>query len=186
MTWIAGLRALRTRAAPGDRAAGPDAGDEVGDPAVGLLPQLGAGRPLVGGRVLVVPVLVGLERARDVARQPGRDRVVALGRLGGDVGRAQDDLGAVRAQELLLLGGLLVGHHEDAAVALERGRDGQAVAGVAGGRLDDRAARLEQAGALGRLDHRQADAVLDRAARVEHLELGQEERLALERARGRG
>ena len=53
--------------------------------------------------------------------------------------------------------------------------------GVARGRLDDRAARLEQAGALGGLDHRQADAVLDRAARVEHLELGQEERLAIGR-----
>ena len=40
---------------------------------------------------------------------------------------------------------------------------------------------LEQAGALGGLDHRQADPVLDRAARVEHLELGQDERLALGR-----
>ena len=36
----------------GDRPARPDAGDEMGDPALGLVPQLRAGRPLVGGRVL--------------------------------------------------------------------------------------------------------------------------------------
>ena len=51
--------------------------------------------------------------------------------------------------------------------------------GVARRRLDDRAAGLEQARLLGRLDHRQPDAVLDRAARVEHLELRQEQRLAI-------
>ena len=123
----------------------------------------------------------GMSRASRAAT-----RVVALGRLGRDVGRAQDDLGAVGPQQLLLLGRLLVGHDEDAAIALERRGDGQAVAGVARRRLDDRAARLEQARALGRLDHRQADPVLDRAAGVEHLELGEEQRLALERARGRG
>ena len=41
---------------------------------------------------------------------------------------------------------------------------------------------LEQARPLGRLDHRQADAVLHRTARIEHLELREQERLALERA----
>ena len=139
----------------------------------------------MGARVLQVPVLVRLERAGDVAGQAGRHRVVALRRFGRDVGRAEHDLGAVRPQQRLLLGRLLVGHHEDAAVALERGGDRQAVAGVAGRRLDDRAARLEQAGPLGRLDHRQPDPVLDRAARIEHLELGEDQRLARRRARGR-
>ena len=160
----------------------PDAGDEVRDPAVGLVPDLRAGRPLVGRRVLQVPVLVRLEGAGDVAREPRRDRVVRLRRFRLDVRRAEDDLGAVGPQQGLLLGRLLVGHDEDAAVALERRRDRQAVAGVARRRLDDRAARLEQAGALGRLDHRQADPVLDRAARVERLELGEDERLVLEAA----
>ncbi len=166
----------------GDGAAGPDAGHEVGDPALGLVPQLGAGRPLVGRRVLHVPVLVGLERTGDVAGQARRHRVVALGRLGRDVRGAEHDLGPVGAQELLLLGRLLVGHHEDAAVALQGGRDRQAVPGVAGRRLDDRAARLEEPRPLGRLDHRQPDAVLDRAAGVEHLELGQDERQSIGRA----
>src|SRR5205085_10706979 len=65
----------------------------------------------------------------------------------------------------------LVGHHEDAAVALDGGADREPDAGVAGGRLDDRAARLQLPFALGRLDHRQPDAVLDRAAGVQVLEL---------------
>ena len=133
----------------------------------------------------IVPVLVRLEGARDVAGQARGHAVVALGRIGGDVGGAQHDLGAVRAQQGLLLDRLLVGHHEDAAIALERGGDREAVAGVAAGRLDDGPARLEEAGALGGLDHRQADAVLDRAAGVEHLQLGEQERLALQPGRGR-
>ena len=37
---------------------------------------------------------------------------------------------------------------------------------------------LSRPGPLGGLDHRQADAVLDRTARIEHLELREEERLA--------
>ena len=167
---------------PGDRPAGPHARHEMRDPPVGLLPDLGAGRRLVGGRVLLVPVLVRLERPGDVAGEPGGDGVVALRRLRGDVRRAEDDLGAVRPEHRLLLGRLLVGHDEDAAVALERGRDREAVAGVARRRLDDRAARAQEAGPLGRLDHRQADPVLDRPAGVERLELGEDERLLLERS----
>src|SRR5439155_19388646 len=46
--------------------------------------------------------------------------------------------------------------------------------GIAGGRLDAGAARPELAGALGLRDHGQADAVLDAAARVELLELGED------------
>src|SRR6185312_16262895 len=97
--------------------------------AVGLVPQLGAGRALVGRRVLGVPVLVGLEGAGDVAGESGGDAVIALGGLGEDVGGAQDDFGAIGSEEGLLLGRLLVGHHEDAAIALECRRDGEAVAG---------------------------------------------------------
>ena len=52
----------------------------------------------------------------------------------------------------------------------------QADAGVAGGRLDDRAAGLELAGGLRGLDHPGRDAVLHRAAGVEVLHLGQHER----------
>ena len=62
-------------------------------------------------------------------------------------------------------------HDEDQPVAADRGDHRQADAGVARGRLDDRAARPEDAAALGVLDHREADAVLDRAARVRPLGL---------------
>ena len=135
----------------------------------------------MGQGVLDVPVLVRLEGAGDVTRQSRGDRVVALGRFGSHVGRAEHHLGTVGTQEGLLLGRLLIGHDEDAAVAFECRGDGQAVAGVTARRLDDRAARLEEAGSLGGLDHGQSDAVLDRAARVEHLQLGQDERLPIRR-----
>jgi len=59
-----------------------------------------------------------------------------------------------------------VRHHQDQLVALDRGHHRQADAGVARSRLDDRAAGLELAVALGVLDHRQGDPVLDRSARV--------------------
>ena len=80
-TTIAGFWRLEVVSDAADRAAGPDAGHEVADPAVGLAPQLGAGRRLVGLRVLLVPVLVGLERPGDVAGEPGGHAVVALGAL---------------------------------------------------------------------------------------------------------
>jgi hypothetical protein len=59
-----------------------------------------------------------------------------------------------------------VGHHQHEPVALHRSHHRQPDAGVARGRLDDRAARLQRARGLGGLDHRQRDAVLDRSARI--------------------
>jgi hypothetical protein len=88
-----------------------------------------------------------------------------------DRGRRDHDLSAVRAEERDLLLAHLVRHHEDAAIALDRRADREADAGVAGGRLDDRAAGPELALAFGRLDHRQPDPVLHRAAGVQVLEL---------------
>ena len=88
-------------------------------------------------------------------------------------GRADDDLGAVGLEHVALVLGDLVGAHEDARVAPALGHERQPDTGVAGGRLDDDAARLELAGGLGGLDHLQRDAVLHRPARVEVLHLGQ-------------
>src|SRR5699024_7281252 len=61
-----------------DRAAGTDAGDEVGDPPVRLTPQLGAGRVVVTGRVCRVGVLVGFPGTVDLAHEPVGDAVVRL------------------------------------------------------------------------------------------------------------
>ena len=162
---------LQVASRSGDRAAGADADDEVRELAVGLAPQLRPGRLVVGLRVGRVRVLVGLEGAGDLAREAVGDAVVGARRVGRDVGRRHHHLGPVRAQEVDLLLAHLVRHHRDHAVALEAGGDGEPGAGVAGGRLDDRAAGAQAAVALRGLDHPDRDAVLDRAAGVEDLEL---------------
>src|SRR5262249_18108563 len=60
-------------------------------------------------------------------------------------------------------------------IALHRADEREADAGVPAGRLDDRAlAGVNVAGGLGRLDHRQRDAVLHRAAGIALLALAPE------------
>ena len=176
-----GLLLVEPAADAGDRAAGADGDHDRVELAAGLLPDLGRGDVVVRLRVRHVRVLVGLEAAGDLLGEPRRDRVVRLRRLVVDRGRRDHDLGAVRAEHRDLLLAHLVGHDEDAAVALAGRCDGEADAGIARGRLDDRAARLQLPLALGLLDHREADPVLDRAAGVEVLELGQDPRVARRR-----
>src|SRR3712207_8827048 len=86
---------LEVAAGAADRAAGADAGDEAGDPAVGLLPDLRPGGLVVRPRVGRVGVLVGLPAAGDLAGQPVGDRVVGarVGRVDG--GRADVHLGEI-------------------------------------------------------------------------------------------
>ena len=146
----------------------------MGDLAAGLPPQLRPGRVVVRLRVGRVRVLVGLERAGDLLRQAIRDAVVGLRGVGIDVGRRDHDLGAVGAQQIDLLARHLVRHDRDHAIALQARGDRQARAGVAGRGLDDRAAGTQAAVLLGGLDQADRDAVLDRAARVEELHLGDE------------
>ena len=146
------------------------------DAAVGLTPDLGACGAVVRFGVARVEVLVGLIGARHLTGQPVRDRVVRLRRVALDVGGADHHLGAVRAQQADLLRRHLVGHDEDHLVALDRRGHRKPVAGIAGGGLDDGASRAQQSTALRVLEHREPDAVLDAAARVELLELGQDQR----------
>jgi hypothetical protein len=141
-----------------------------------LLPQLRAGRALVRQRIGRIVELVGEPGARDLARQPRRIVLVVLGMALADVGAGQVDFGAERLQVQDFFDRHLVGHHQHHAVALDARHQRQADAGVARGRLDHHAARLQAAVRLGRGDHRHADPVLDRSARVLRLEL--EEQLA--------
>ena len=134
-------------------------------------------------RVVRVGVLVGLPGA-GLRGQPVGDVVVGVRVLGGHRRRADDHLGAVRLEDVALVLADLVGADEDAVVALGLRHHRQADTGVAGGRLDDRAAGLERARLLGGLDHPGRDPVLHRAAGVEVLHLGEHER-ALLRAAGR-
>ncbi len=158
-----------------DRPTGADGDDDRVDvPAVGLLPELGAGRLVVRLRVRRVRVLVRLEAARDLLREPIGDGVVALGRVRVDGRRCDDHLGSVRTQHRDLLLAHLVRHDEDAAVAAKGCRHREPGARVARRRLDDRAARAQTAVLLRRLDHREPDTVLHRAAGVQILELRQQ------------
>ena len=151
--------------------------------AAGLLPDLRAGGAIVDLGIGQVGELVGPPGAGDLAGQAVGDAVVALGRVGRDGGRRDHDLGAVGLEQADLLAAHLVGQDEDAAIALDRGRQGQADAGVAGRGLDDRAARPQPALPLGLFDHRHADAVLDAAAGIERLELDQDLRRHVARRR---
>ena len=149
----------------------PSAGHEVRDAPLARLPDLRAGARLVSRGIGGVGVLVRLPAARRLAREPVADAVVGALVVRVDVGRADHHLGPVGAQQRALLLALLVGHHEDAPIALHRGRHRQPDAGVAARRLHDHAAGLQQPGALGGLDHRQRDPVLDRSTRVHVLQL---------------
>jgi hypothetical protein len=142
--------------------------------AVRLLPELRPRRRVVRLGVRGIGVLVRLESAGNLLGEPVGDRVVALRRVRVDGRRGDDDLGAVRPEHRDLLLAHLVRHDEDAAVAAERRRHGEADAGVPRGRLDDGPARPEPAVALGGLDHREPDPVLHGPARVQVFELREE------------
>ena len=124
-------------------------------------------------RVLHVRVLVGLPAARRLRGEPVRHRVIGVRMVRRDGRRADHHLGAVGPQHRDLVLADLVRADEQAAVALLLRDDGQADAGVAGRGLHDGAAGLQLARLLGGLDHAQRDPVLDRAARVEVLDLGE-------------
>ena len=79
---------------------------------------------------------------------------------------------AVEAQQRLALAAHALGQEDREVVALGGAAEGERDPGVARARLDDRRpARLDAPLGLGRLDHRDADAVLHRAAGIEGLEL---------------
>ena len=137
----------------------------------GLLPDLRRGGQVVGLDVVGVVVLVHVEAVGRLGGDALGHRVVALRRVGRDVGRGHHHLGAEGLERVLLLLRHLVRHGEDAAVPLHGGRDGQRHPGVAAGVLHDGAALAEQPGLLGLLEDVDRHAVLDGAARIHVLEL---------------
>ena len=158
---------------PADRAARADADDDGVEAPVHLLEDFGAGRRAVGFRVVGIAELVDVVVAA-LAREARAEVLVVLRMALLDVGAREHDLRAHGAQvEDLLLAHLVRQHQHDAVALLERD-EREAEPGVAGGRLDDRAARFQVAAALRFLDHREPDAVLDRARRILQLELEEE------------
>jgi hypothetical protein len=76
-------------------------------------------------------------------------------------GRADDDLGSIRLENIALVLADLVRADENASVALTLRDQRQAYSGVAAGRFDDGAAGLDPAVTFGLLDHAQSDPVFD-------------------------
>ncbi len=156
----------------------PTARDEAVDPAVGLAPDLGPGALDVGLAVGDVVELVGPDRAvrllgGELLGEPAGIAHVVVGVLVGH-GRHQDQLGAAEEKHVLLLLALRLGHHDHRAVAQRVADERKPDAGVAGGALDDRAARAQEAAALGVAHDPQRRPVLDRLAGVEELGLAED------------
>ena len=86
----------------------------------------------------------------------------------------EHELRAIGLHDLAALHAHGLRHNDDDAVASGRGDGRQADAGVAGGRLDDDRAGLEDALGLCVIDHGLGDTVLDRTGRVEVLQLSQD------------
>ncbi len=166
-----GVLRLQVSADTRDRAAGAGAGNEVGDPAVGLGPDLGTGGQFVGLGIVGVGVLVRPERSRGLAEHPLGRGVVRRRVVGGDGDGAHDDLTAVGPQQIDLLGCHLVGDDEDAVVAPLGGHDGEPDTGVARRGFDDRPARLQEPVAFRSVDHRDGRPVLDAPPGIGRLDL---------------
>ena len=166
-----GVALAQVFARAGDRAAGADAGDEHVDAAVERALDLRPGPTSVDGRVGWVGELVGQEHVGVLRhRAGGRDGLRHPPERLGDV-----DARPVETQQALALAAHPLGQGQHQLIAPRRADECKRDPGIAGGGLDDRRApRLDQALGLGRLDHRYADPVLDGAARVERLELGEE------------
>ena len=81
------------------------------------------------------------------------------------------DLGAERLEERSPFEAHARRHREDAAVAAPGGDERQTDARVAAGRLHDDAARFEVPAAFRGFDHREADPILHRAARIRRFRL---------------
>jgi hypothetical protein len=84
--------------------------------------------------------------------------------LGGQV-----EFRAISQHQAAALEAHALGHDQDQFIAFDRRDHRKADSGVARGRLDDRAARLELTAPLRVFDHRERDSILDRAARIRPL-----------------
>ena len=101
-------------------------------------------------RLGIVGIAELVDEVRAAALGDRRAEILVVLRMAlADVGARQHDFRAHRAQVEDLLLAHLVGQHQDQAIALLRGDQRETEAGVAGGRLDDRAAGLQIAALLG-------------------------------------
>ncbi|MNX32043.1 hypothetical protein D3C86_622440 [compost metagenome] len=160
------LHAFEETGQPGQRAGRADADDNRVHIMLGLRPDLRRGAAFVGQRVGRVVELIGEKSIGNVLCQPSGNVLVVLGVTFADIGTGDVHFGAHGLEVQDFFRGHFVRHHQHHPIALGAADQRQAQAGVAGGGFDDGAAGLEATIALGLVDHRQADAVLDRTAGV--------------------
>ena len=150
-----------------DGASGAHGADEVRDFSGGVFPNLRASGAVVGVGIHGIFVLIGIKRIGNLACEFFGDGIVAARVVGLDGGGADDDFSAEGFEQIDFFAGLLVGDSENDFVAADGSDEREAHAGVSGSAFDDGAAGLEQAFALGFVDHPDADAVFHGAARIE-------------------
>src|SRR6185437_3853474 len=166
-----GIALLEITPHTSDRTTGSRRRYKVRDLAFSLLPQLRTRRRVVRVRIGLIVELIRENRVGRLLRAALRHHHVVVGMVRRNGGRCHDHFRTESLEQAHLFLRHLVGQREDALVAAQCGRDREANTSVAASPLHDRSARLELSLALGALDDREPDTVLDRSARIEELSL---------------
>ena len=124
-------------------------------------------------------VNVGIGFILELPRQEPAARLGELEGLGDHAHaalrrRRQHHLGAEETHQLAPFDAEGLGHGDDQRIALLRAHHRQPDAGIAGGSLDDGLPGFQLPRLLGGLDDAEREAILDRAQRIERLDLGEQ------------
>ena len=129
-------------AVPGDGAAGAGCHDQVGNFSIRLFPYFGTGALVMSEAVGQVVVLIGIKRVGNLFGEAAGYGVIGLRVVRFDIGRADDDLGAQRLQDIHFFFRLFVGRREDAFIPFDDGGEGEAHPSITGSAFDDGATGL--------------------------------------------
>ncbi len=158
----------------GQRAAGADSAHDGVDGAGCLGPDFRAGRGFVRQWICRVVELIDVPRSRRLARDTFGQVLIILRVSAPNVAARHHHLSAQRLQVTHFLAAHLVGNDQDERISFLRRHQRQSQAGVSGRGLDQRRAGLDSSFALGGFNHRAADAILDRSARIVAFKLYQQ------------
>ena len=155
------------------RAAGARGCAEGVDLAVGVAPDFRPRRLEMSIAICGVVELIGPDRVGQLLRQAARHLLILVGVAVGNRGH----FAQFRPQcldDLVLLGRLIVGHHDHAFIAPCIAHVREPDPGVAGGALDHRTAALQQPALLGIQNDPLCGAVLHGAAGIHEFRLSQD------------
>ena len=166
------IERLESLTGPHHGTAGTHGGDEVRDPAAGLLPDLPGGgipvRPPVGG----VVVLIGFEVQTGVLLQYSPR--LKNGTVGTFPGVGEHDVGSVCCQNGLTFARDTGGHGQTDRIPESSTDHGVGDACIAGGRVENHLAGSQTAVGKAFKNHAASRAILDGSSRIEGFELGVE------------